>query len=560
MWFGGIAQTTADSVKRVMDPIGYSTRDLRRKGCKCDGATDDLTALTAAAAEDVLFPANKTVVISGDVTLTGSVHFETGAKIKPAAGKYLKITGQLSGDLLSILDAGSGGNVIVTSDPQYSYADLTLNVVAAPAAPNEFADLQSAVDAVPRFISHVITVNVGAGTYPKLDLYDKQLVVDSPAEFFITGDTVTPANVVVQGAALHALRGYLFPKISGVRFAGGLGESGGDECVVFVIHCDSPEIKQCEVDGIGAGAGGADAQAGILAYSGRVNLTNVGKIDNCVSPLWTKHGGRIQVTSGAIPSAGATYPYQTSTGKYDTIKQIAYADPSAAISDQINAEKSRSGEFAFDQFMAHIAGPGYFLSSAAKFETLFEAIAGYTNNSGGGGTVATGANGLAIATGGGTVDFSLQRSVLSAPNAYRRPIFVTFCVDVTALPVGETLYIGVGQPYAAGDFLGFKLTGSAVDGAVRLVGTESTVQVAAAAAAGARRFGLLYSPATTDTSVEAAPTNYVTFYDFDGNTCTRLVMAGDFSDPSMQRRFAVYCAQVGAVVQAAIPHYKYVQA
>lgn len=540
----------------------YVWGDVRRYGFSVDGSTDDYAAAAASGVSDLdlIFPSSTICVLSDNVTFSGDVVFEPGAKVKPASGKWVKFMGRVQETGASILDDSHGGNVVLTNDPQYSYANATYSVVSSPSAPNEFATLQQAIDATPRYIGHVITIEVSKGTYSGITAKNKSLTNDSPAEWYIKGDTAMPANVIVQGAAFHALKGYLFPKISGIKFSGGLGQGGGDECVVFAINCDAVELKYFSIDGSGVGASGTNADAGILAYNATLNVTLPYGIDNCDSPIWTKHGGRINVSDQAIPSSGATYPYQSSVGDYKVIKQIAYANPSTSLSNQINGGKRRSGEFVHDQYMAHIAGPGYFLSSASTIETVFESIDGYTNRSSGGGFATVGSDGLSLDTGGGTVDIYLQRARLSAAGAYRRPIFVTFCADVANLPSGEVLYIGVGQPHGSGDFLGFKLTSRAIEGAVWLVGAESTVNVRSAAAFGETRIGLLYSPATTDKTVESAATNYVTYFDFDSNTAVRLTMSSDFSDTTMQRRFAAYSAQASNAVRAKIGHYKYIQA
>lgn len=549
------------SVNSALDTsIPWPLVDVRSYGVVGDGTTDDYAALSSVSDKDLLFPAGLTCVIGTDLTLSGNVRFEPGATVKPSSGKWVKFTGAVAETGVSILDGAAGGNVLITSNARHTYKDATYNVTASPTAPNDFSTVQAAIDAVPEYIAHAITIDIANGTWGALTVRNKRLTKSGQADFIIDGDTTTPSNVVVQGCAVRDVHGFLAPKFQGIEFSGGLGASGGNESVFIAVGCHRVSLDRCYVDGAGVGAS-PPAACGVLAYSSGVDLTDMVGIDNCGNQFFGKHTGTITVTNGTVPGTGITFPVPGTNGLHWMQKQIASAQGTSAFLDAATANKSSVSYLSMDRFIGSLHGPGFFFGMTTTIEDYFTSLDGYLDGSSGGGAVSIGNNGATFTTGGGTAYLRLVRNDLTAPSHLSRPIYMTLAIDIDTLPSGETIYIGSGEPTpSAGDFIGFKITSAGVDGLVSLGGTETTTNLFSGAVSGLLRLAFLYSPGTNDTFVESSPVHVASFFNAGQNKAVHQVMSGGFSTTTeMAYRFAARCAQNSSPVQFKVGGYRYVK-
>ena len=544
----------------------YEPYDVRRYGATLDGTVDDAGVLELVKTLDLVFPEGS-ARIETSVTFTGQCTFNNGALIKPiGAAVWARFNDNVDVPDETILDAASTGNIIIRENPQYSYQALTLKVVAAPSADDEFSTVQAAIDAVPRYISHLIEITIVDATYAETPkIYDKNLIASSDtADFFVTGNTTTPANVIIQGMAIRDCTGFLCPKLRGIQFSGGLGGTSGNEAVVIATGVQSMSIDTFIIDGVGLGAS-PPASTGILATgASQISLVNFQDAKNLGSSTKTKHRGIIWNTDIAISSStGLDFHRSTSSGITAELKGVGPNDAAdSPCTDATNVDKALVENLNFDQYLGFVAGPSWFLSSTTTIEDYFTSLDGYNTAHSGGGAASIGIDGVNAITGGGTFDLRLTRTNLLASNDLQRPIFMLITIDITTLPVGETVYVGNGAPVSGGgDFIGFKIISTKIDGVVRLSGSEVATTVLTAAISGVYRLGFLYSPGSSDTKVEASSTHYTTFFRNDGNTGFTQTMAGALSDATtLKRVFALYCAEVASAVDVNVLGYKYVKA
>jgi hypothetical protein len=104
------AEYGAHGIINVKDPV---------YGAVGDGVTDDTTAVdaadTAAASSGLLVPSG-TYAIASNLTITSPITFLPGAKLKPASGVTVTISGQvLAGPNQQIFDISAGGSCVITS-------------------------------------------------------------------------------------------------------------------------------------------------------------------------------------------------------------------------------------------------------------------------------------------------------------------------------------------------------------------------------------------------------------------------------------------------------------
>lgn len=545
--------------------FAYVAYDVRRYNVPLDG-TDAVAALTPVATLPLVFPTESTCVTLSNVTLSGDVIFQPGATVKPAAGTWVKFTGRVQETGQSILAAGAGGNVLLTNNPQYSYANLTLNVVASPVNPNDFSTIQAAVNSIPRYNQgHVLTINIANGTWAETPaVTNKRNNDSSPGEFLITGNTGTPSSVIVQGCIVRDCSGYLYPKFSGIQFSGGLGSTGGDECIFMALGCHRVSIANCIFDGTGLGAS-PPADVGVMAYAGNIDIQQL-TINNCRNRTKTKHGGQVNNTQLAIQSpTGVVNSFISGGGNglSTDIKMLGYFSGTACpLPDSTSAGKSMKQGWSYDQYTGALAGPGFFLSSTTVVEDYFTSLDGYTVANTGDGSTAIGTGGLHATVTTGLVSVTLNRATVVASPGLIRPLMFLVPVKLTTLPAGATIYVGTGWPIpGAGDFIGFKITTVAISGVVRRGGTEVATTLISGNQAGTTiRVGLFYSPETTDTNVETTPTDQAAFFSLNGNTCVYQTMSGAFTDAgSMANMFTLYCNNPGSSTDINVMGYRYVK-
>lgn len=139
--FAANDQIAATITARTLTDVEYGAHALVNVqnpsyGALGDGTTDDRAAIVLADAETgtLHFPPG-TYAIASSLTIARPTSFAYGAKLKPANGVTVTLSGSVAAGLWQIFDCSAGGSVVVDASP---YTDIEMNPVwfGAEAGPN----------------------------------------------------------------------------------------------------------------------------------------------------------------------------------------------------------------------------------------------------------------------------------------------------------------------------------------------------------------------------------------------------------------------------------------
>jgi len=100
----GATATTAQAKMRQF----ISVMDFGATG---DGSTNDRASIPLAEAAGYCFFPKGTYAIASNLTITGDMFFASGAKLKPASGVTITVTGSIYAGIYQIFDTSAGGHV-----------------------------------------------------------------------------------------------------------------------------------------------------------------------------------------------------------------------------------------------------------------------------------------------------------------------------------------------------------------------------------------------------------------------------------------------------------------